>query len=78
MITFTLYAVFGALMFGLLYTQTRQGPLVAILWLLVRIRAAFILFQWTARHVYWWAPVHWKEALQEARTESPAKGLLTP
>ena len=64
-----LYASAFALLFGVLYFQTGQGPLQALLWLLLRLRAAAILTAWTVRHAAWWANAHWQHALSDARRE---------
>jgi hypothetical protein len=71
-------AILAALLFALLYTQTRQGPLDACWWLLLRLRAVFILFSMVLGHLRWWVPAHWAQAMADARNEPMAVEVSPP
>jgi hypothetical protein len=73
-----LFLTFTLFMLALLYTQTKQGPLDACFWLLLRLRAAWILVRLTLHHLSWWCPAHWRQAMADAREEPMAVEIGPP
>ena len=50
----------------------------ACFWLLLRLRAASIMCRMVYRHLIWWIPAHWPQAMADAREEPRAVEVSPP